>query len=157
MPATAPPLVAEAEAGLAHLGQRIAQRRKALKVTAAAAAEAACMSRVTLHRIEHGEPAVTMGAYLNALHALGLELEVVVPHTAAAVRPAPGEQVRVDDYPQLKQLAWQLRDGAEVTPQEALAIYERNWRHLDEAALDARERELLLSLVARFGKGQLLV
>jgi transcriptional regulator with XRE-family HTH domain len=36
---------------------------KALKVSATTAAEAAGMSRMTLHRIERGEPSVTMGAY----------------------------------------------------------------------------------------------
>jgi hypothetical protein len=33
------------------------------------------MSRVTLHRIEKGEPSVTMGAWCNALAALGLALQ----------------------------------------------------------------------------------
>lgn len=35
------------------------------------------MSRVTLHRIERGEPSVTMGAYLNALAVLGLDFEIL--------------------------------------------------------------------------------
>ncbi len=30
------------------------------------------MSRVSVHRIEQGEPSVTMGAYLNVLAALGM-------------------------------------------------------------------------------------
>jgi hypothetical protein len=30
------------------------------------------MSRVTLHRIEKGEPPVTMGAWSNAIAALGM-------------------------------------------------------------------------------------
>jgi len=39
----------------------LAEKRKALRVSATVAAEAAGMSRVTLHRIEKGEPSVTMG------------------------------------------------------------------------------------------------
>ncbi|MBC5766548.1 helix-turn-helix domain-containing protein [Ramlibacter albus] len=158
MPATSPALDTEARADLGKLGELISHRRKALRVSAVAAAESAGMSRVTLHRIEHGEPAVTMGAYLNALHVLGLQLQVVEAVGTPKQRQASAEgMVRIDDYPQLRQLAWQLREGAEVTGEEALAIYERNWRHVDEAALEAHERELIDSLVARYGKGHLLV
>ena len=39
-------------------------------------AEAAGLSRVTLHRIERGEPAVTIGAYLNVITALGRHLDI---------------------------------------------------------------------------------
>lgn len=46
-------------------------RRKALRITATSTAEAAGLSRVTLHRIERGEPAVTMGADLNRMAAPG--------------------------------------------------------------------------------------
>ena len=60
MPARAP-LIAEAAATkLAALGERIRKQRKALKVSAVDAAEAAGMSRVTLHRVEAGEPSVAM-------------------------------------------------------------------------------------------------
>ena len=61
MPAKAPPTGDLVAARLASLGQRIRARRKQHKVTATTAAEAAGMSRVTLHRIERGEPSVTMG------------------------------------------------------------------------------------------------
>lgn len=37
------------------------------------------MSRPTLYRIEHGEPSVTMGAYLAAIAAVGLELHLTDP------------------------------------------------------------------------------
>ena len=52
---------------LTALGQKIRSQRKALRITATATAEAAGMSRVTLHRIEQGEASVTIGAYLNAI------------------------------------------------------------------------------------------
>lgn len=39
-------------------------------------AERAGMSRVTLHRIEKGDPAVTFGNYLRVLMVLGLERDV---------------------------------------------------------------------------------
>lgn len=159
MPAPAPPIGETAAATLAVLGQRIRAHRKALRISATVAAEAAGMSRVTLHRIERGEPSVTIGAYLSALGALGLELDVVNPQ--AQREDAPGaplpQSIRLAAYPQLKRLAWQLRDTAELTPREALDLYERNWRHVDPAALDERERTLVKALVAALGGRRLLV
>lgn len=161
MPAKAPPIDDPVAAELTGIGERIRLHRKQQKVTATTAAEAAGMSRVTLHRIERGEPSVTMGAYMNVIAALGLGLELVAPQargvpaaSAAATLPA---RIRPDEYPQLKRLAWQ-RDGvAELTPDEALNLYERNWRHIDPAAMDARERTLVQALVARLGRQRLLV
>ena len=46
------------------------------------------MSRVTLQRIERGEPLVTMGAYIGAATAVGLELELVDPTGQAAAKAA---------------------------------------------------------------------
>ena len=46
--------------------------------------------------------------------------------------------VRLGDYPALKQLAWQLPGVAELTPAQALDLYERNWRHLDRGNLTLR-------------------
>ncbi len=72
MPATAPASPAVVTEQLAALGALVRARRKALKVSATALAEVAGMSRVSVHRIEQGEPSVTMGAYLNVLAALGM-------------------------------------------------------------------------------------
>lgn len=40
-------------------------------------------------------------------------------------------RIRLADYPQLKKLAWQIHGTDELTPVEALGIYERNWRLLE--------------------------
>lgn len=150
----APPLaISNATATrLGALGQQIRTRRKALGLSAIVAAEAAGLSRVTLHRIEKGAPAVTMAAYLNVMGALGLEVSVIVPADQAAIAPStdhPGwipARVRLSDYPQLKQLAWQVHGVDELTPAEALSIYERNWRHIDVAALQPHEQQLVDAL-----------
>lgn len=153
-----PPEVANATAEhLARLGLQIRAHRKALRVSAAAAAEAAGISRVTLHRIEKGEPAVTMGAYVNVMAGLGLEFGVVLPnHTATGGDgikwgwiPA---RIQLSDYPQLKQLAWQVRGTDELTPAEALGIYERNARHLELATMEPRERNLIDALRLALGE-----
>src|SRR5215207_9247713 len=112
MPARTPPVDVTAAEQLERLGRRIRAHRKRHKVSATTAAEAAGMSRVTLQRIERGEPSVTMGAYLNALTALGLELDVTDP---AARSSAPADatplppSLRLADYPELERLAWQIQ------------------------------------------------
>jgi len=117
------------------------------------------MSRMTLHRIERGEPSVTMGAYMNALAALGLDVEVTAPAAGAAremATPAsshtPTKTVRVGDFAQLRRLAWQLPADAELTPEEAWGTYERNWRHADPSALEDNERQLLAELARLLGR-----
>lgn len=168
MPARAPSLVhPSANRVLIGLGAQARGQRKALKVSAGAAAAAAGMSRQTLNRIERGEPSVTMGAYVNALQALGLQLKVDgvlgAPEPAAAGGPKRGvsvDSVRVSDYPQLQLLAWHLpgaKGDLAVPGAQALALYERNWRHLEPATLIQRERDLIEALAKAHGNGVLLV
>ncbi|HWT17960.1 MAG TPA: helix-turn-helix domain-containing protein [Variovorax sp.] len=156
MPSAAPPLSPAADRRLAAFGRRIHARRKALKVSATTTAEAAGVSRMTLHRIERGEPSVTMGAYMNALAALGLDVDVVPSTQSASPAPMAGG-IRIADYPQLRRLAWQLAPDTELTPAEAWATYERNWRHVDVPALDSRERQLLDELARTLGRKPLHV
>ena len=154
MPAKSPFAANATLARLIELGQRIRAHRKKLRINATTVAEAAGLSRVTLHRIEKGAPAVTIGAYMNVLAALNLEPGFLDPARQAAVRgdlhtdragwiPA---QVRLADYPQLKALAWQVHGAETLTPTEAIDIYERNWRHVDESALQTHERQLIDAL-----------
>jgi transcriptional regulator with XRE-family HTH domain len=159
MPSPAPSTLQGAGRRLEAFGRRIHARRKALKISATTTAEAAGMSRMTLHRIERGEPSVTMGAYMNALAALGLDVEVIAPADGAvekaAVPASPRtstKTVRVADYAQLRRLAWQLPADAELTPEEAWGTYERNWRHADPSALEDHERQLLAELARMLGR-----
>lgn len=118
------------------------------------------MSRVTLFRIEKGEPSVTIGAYLSAAAALGLRLVLQDPRRdKPRPRPKPKlpKTLRLTDYPQLMRLAWQLKGKQEISPEEAADVYERNWRHVELAAMDVRERELVDTLLAAFGRERLLV
>ncbi len=157
MPAKAPPNPAVVTEQLAALGARIRTHRKALRVSATALAEASGMSRVSVHRIEQGEPSVTMGAYLNVLAALGMTFSATVAGDEPSEMVADDKEgwlparVRLADYPALKQLAWQVQGMDELTPREAFGIYERNWRHIDEAALLPRERNLIDALRLAFG------
>ena len=159
MPAKSPEVGKFLAARLKVLGERIRAHREQQKVSATAAAEAAGMSRVTLHRIERGEPSVTLGAYLSAVDAVGLQLELRDPNAAVAppaVSTLPA-RVRLEDYPQLRSLAWQQHGVDDLSPKDALSLYERNWRHIDPTQLEPAERALVQALVAQLGGGRLLV
>ena len=59
-------------------------------------------------------------------------------------------------HPELARLAWNRDPARPIPGQEALALYEANWRHVDVAALTPAERRLIASLADRFGRGHLL-
>lgn len=158
MPAKSPDVGALIAARLKALGERIRAQRQRHKLSATATAEAAGMSRVTLHRIERGEPSVTLGAYLSAIDALGLQLELRAPDAPpTASAPALPERIRLDEHPELQRLAWQMHGVEDLSAQEALNLYERNWRHIDPARLGPAEAALIQALVNRQGGGRLLV
>jgi transcriptional regulator with XRE-family HTH domain len=156
MPQQSPPINEFNAANLSSLGAQMAERRKALRVSATVAAEAAGMSRVTLHRIEKGEPSVTMGAWANAIAALGLQLQLqeqATPQTRSTERSGWWPvRIALADYPQLKALAWQVHGTEHLTPVEAFDIYERNARHMDMPNLDTQEKALWQALQQAFGK-----
>ena len=146
-----------------QLGTALRARRKTLGITATAAAEAAQVSRVTWHRLEKGEATVALGSLLAAARVLGMELQLEVAGAQPAAAEVPLDawlplQIRLDDYPQLRELAWQVRDGAErLSPSEALGLYERNWRYVRPEALKPKERALIDALRQTFGAESLRV
>ncbi len=161
MPAAAPSLPSHAAETLAALGLRIRAARKAEGLAAASVAEAAGMSRVTLTRIERGEPSVTIGAYVGVIAALGLELRVAGPDafdnaaigseatarvTGDARATGAADRIRIADYPQLAAVSWHVPGLTELTVQEARGIYERHWRHVDTASIGPSEAALLARL-----------
>jgi transcriptional regulator with XRE-family HTH domain len=146
---------------VAELARRVRQRRKVLGVTVVAAAEAAGMSRVTWHRIEKGEVSVTIGAWFNALAVLGLRFGLGETTIGAAGEGDAGEgdevacvpvEIRVQDFPQLQALAWQVAGGATLRPREALDIYQRHRRHIDWTSMPPGERRLVNALMELFGE-----
>jgi transcriptional regulator with XRE-family HTH domain len=162
MTSHAPTTINPSAAQLLALGQQLRSRRKALRVSSTAAAEAAGMSRVTLHRIEKGEPTVAGGAWAQAMAALGMMLQArnAEEPTSADDQGNPANmaewipvQVRLQNYPQLKALAWQVHGTDTLSPAEAWGIYERNARHLDMAAMSPTELALLQALRAGLGGG----
>ena len=133
---------------LADIGQLIRQHRKSFKITANAVAQTAGISRVTLHRIEKGEPTVSMGAYLNVVSALDLTLHLSAKESkgyevnGGDVGKLP-VRLSFSDYPQLRELAWHVQGVDELSLFEAHSIYERNKRFLDIENLSDTEQELI--------------
>lgn len=158
MPAKSPPSNKAAQEILERLAHCIRVRRQTLGISMVVAAHAAGVSRVTWHRIESAEPSVTMGAYVGALEALGLSLEAtstVKPGQTALVPVLPEDRIDVDavpaaipiqQYPQLRQLAWHVKDDFELTPDEAFGLYDRYRRYLNLGQMEPHERSLLRAL-----------
>ncbi|WP_082168717.1 helix-turn-helix domain-containing protein [Mycolicibacterium chlorophenolicum] len=153
MPAASPRVIPPAATDLAEVGAAIKRRRTELAYSMVEAARTAGVSRVTLHRIERGNASVTIGAYAAVAHSLGLAIAATAPPDRSG-----HNMIQVRDYPQLKALAWNLRDDVTLSDEEALALYERNWRHVDQEALNADEQELIQRLTRAAGhEGRLLV
>jgi transcriptional regulator with XRE-family HTH domain len=161
MPAKAPLITKKQERTLRVLGQRIRDRREELNLSATVVAEAAEISRVTLYRIEKGEPSVAMGAYLSAISALGLTIDLsdsaVKTRSGSNAKSKLPKKIPIANYQQLKRLAWQMKSTAELTPEEALDLYERNWRHVDIKNMSEKEKEFITTLLNAFGREKLLV
>jgi len=59
-----------------HVGENVRLARQRRRLTMQMVAERAGISRVTLSKIEHGDPSVTLGAYASVLLVLGLEQQL---------------------------------------------------------------------------------
>ena len=62
------------------------------------------------------------------------------------------ELIDLADFPQLRQLCWNLTTEF-LTRTDAFALYERNWRFIDQSALTATERALIDQLKDQLGSG----
>jgi transcriptional regulator with XRE-family HTH domain len=144
---------------MAAIGRRIGAERTRQGISMVAAAEAAGMSRVTWHRNEKGKTSVGVAALLAAAQALDLEVGISAPSSIDATLAAePAETlplaIELAAYPQLRTLAWQVGDDVRtLAPHEALGFYERNWRHVEIAALQLDEVSLIRQLVSALGRG----
>lgn len=63
----------------------------------------------------------------------------------------------IGDLPQLRLIAWGRAPHDTISGEEALDLYERNWRLVDEAAMLSHERAVVDELVREYGHGILHV
>jgi len=164
-----------------RLGARIAALRRMKRMRQQDVAAAAGLARATVREIEHGSATAGIGSYLKVLEVLDAlnDVNLVAPLARdvadAAARPVmrvrPPRQVtlvrranrkpaadvvQIDDYPQLAQLAWN-RAIRDITGEDALALYEANWRFVEQDELTARETALIDRLKKKYGHGVLNV
>lgn len=166
MPAKAALLADDLQRLWAQVSERVREARLRRNMTAEQVAREAGITRVTLNRLERGDPSITVATFLKVLDSLRLAQDLADVAADSEKRTA-GEQlrqrrlpsrIRIDAYPQLREIAWHLSDPqATVTPKEALELYERNWRHVDQAQVLPKERALIQRLVETLGKGVMLV
>ena len=76
MPSKSPIIFPQQQRLLAALGERLRLARLRRKLSAAAVAQRAGLSRTTLYKAEHGDAALTLGSYLRVLAALGLDSDI---------------------------------------------------------------------------------
>lgn len=88
---------------LLKLGGDLRDARRRRRIPVALMAERAAMSRMTLHRVERGEPGVSVGAYAAALFVLGLTERLA--ELADPRRDAVGLALEEERLPQRIRLA----------------------------------------------------
>ena len=156
---------------LAEFGERLRKARLRRRLTATKVAESAGITRVTLRRAENGDAAVSMGTFLRVMAILDLSADIALLarddrsgrliQDEALQKRRKGStvprRIYLKKYPQLRQIAWSLDPNAELGPTAAFQLYERNWRHVDQASMTAEERQLVAKLTQTIGKGVLLV
>ena len=70
---------------------------------------------------------------------------------------AATDTVVIEEFPQLKLIAWNRNPRDAISGEDAFDLYERNWRFIDEALLEPRERALVERLARDYGHGILHV
>lgn len=162
----------EHESLQAELGQQLRGLRLDQQRTQDQLAGHAGVSLRALQQLENGAGS-TLATCLRVLQALGklsvfdglAPMTTVNPMAPQRARrtlepvltkrtPMP---IRIANYPQLRLIAWNRREDATLDDVEALALYERNWRHVEADALEPRERRLIDRLVQTVGNGVLHV
>jgi hypothetical protein len=79
------------------------------------------------------------------------------PVLREATQPKAERTIRLADFPQLRLIAWSIPHAEFIGDEDALALYERNWRYVDENALGEEERQLIGRLAEQYGNGILHV
>lgn len=62
------------------------------------------------------------------------------------------EYLSIDDYPQLALLGWN-RKVRKIAQEEAFALYEANWRFVEQSEMTVDERLLVKRLMEDYGRG----
>lgn len=97
MPRTTPPMPLPVGRALRKLGADIRDARRRRRIQTSVMADRLQVSRPTLHKLEAGDPSVSMGAYATALYVLGLVDRVAA--LADLAQDPVGRQLASEDLP----------------------------------------------------------
>ncbi|MEQ1950753.1 hypothetical protein [Mesorhizobium sp. CN2-181] len=64
-----------------------------------------------------------------------------------------GNEIIPADFPELKRLVWNRDPSRPIAAEEVFALYERNWRFVDQDHLTEREAKLIDELGRVYGRG----
>lgn len=140
------------------VGLREVRVERGLSISEVAAAMNVDPAQVS--RFESGSTNPTMTTIRRYANAVGATFRIETRRWVdPGEKPPPhaGPTVPVSRYPQLRIICWQLGPDATLTEQEALSRYEREWRHVDTAALTSAERAFIDHLAQTYAGGKLLV
>lgn len=99
----------------------------------------------------------TVQLRLPAEQAERLRITVATPRLRQALdRFLENMVLDIERWPVLRELAWNRADRW-ISAEDALALYERNWRFVDLLRLTQEETDLIDDLKRRFGGGVLNV
>jgi hypothetical protein len=59
----------------------------------------------------------------------------------------------IGDYPELRMIAWNRQPTDAITGEEAFALYEANWRFVDQNRMLPHECAVVARLKREYGKG----
>lgn len=149
------------------LGHQLRRARLAHHITQEDVATRAGISVRALQQLEAGAGS-TLATCLQVLEALGrlsifdalisaADVSPTQPPPKRAPRKDTQAPIRIADYPQLRLIAWNRKPDTILDPQQALALYERNWRHVETESLKPEEKKLIERLVKTIGRGVLHV
>ncbi|WP_179958200.1 helix-turn-helix domain-containing protein [Chitinimonas arctica] len=160
-----------AQDALKQLGAKLREARIQRGWTQREFAQRVGVHESTLVRLEAGDAGVTTAVLACALNALGglqgfcepqlhpkvggALIETAIPRRRVGGVRIP-RRLNLEAYPQLKQLAWN-RTTKDIDAEDALSLYERNWRFVDVDALSDKEAKLIDRLKKKFGHGVLNV
>ncbi|MET3134311.1 hypothetical protein AAKU55_005101 [Oxalobacteraceae bacterium GrIS 1.11] len=66
-------------------------------------------------------------------------------------------KIHIENYPQLRSIAWNRPGAVTIDAEDAFALYEANWRYVDQETLTAQEAHLIQQLKQEIGHGVMYV
>lgn len=120
-------------------------------------AEQLCAAKKAQRQRERRAGLATVELRLPASQATRLRAAASTPRFREALDEfLQGQVLEINQWPKLRELAWNRSDWL-IPAEDALALYERHWRFVEQAQLTKEEANLIDYLKNRFGGGVLNV